>query len=211
MVGMMKVFVDGLLFLGKHVHTDCSRNGISLSNQCILQLQQSAFLVQSHICSYSMPCYCTLDRMMIGRVDGTGIVGFAWALNSLGKTTASDLALLGEDACGLRYYVWPMLGVFILAMFFTTMFIIANALQDPLGSDLDDYDVDALLLSTEASLHTLLRSKMIGTAENSGDVGAARTTALQDVVAADQHQGKGWVLRAEDNVNPTFDVELSNT
>ena len=47
-----------------------------------------------------------------------------------------------------------MLAVFILAMFFTTMFIIAFTIQDPLGDDLDDYDVDALLLSTESSLYT---------------------------------------------------------
>ena len=33
-------------------------------------------------------------------------------------------------------------------------FIIAFTIQDPLGDDLDDYDVDALLLSTESSLYT---------------------------------------------------------
>ena len=46
-----------------------------------------------------------------------------------------------------------MLGMFILSMFFTTMFILAKALHDPLGNDLDDYDIDSLLQQREMRIN----------------------------------------------------------
>ena len=57
-------------------------------------------------------------------------------------------------------------------MFFSAMFIIAHAIHDPLdGTDIDDYDVDALLLSTETTLYTLIWSKVTGTVENCTPIG----------------------------------------
>ena len=57
------------------------------------------------------------------------------------------------------------MGMFTLAMFFFTMFIIASAISDPLGDDFDDFDVDSLLLTTEQTVYTVLRCKIKGTME----------------------------------------------
>lgn len=144
-------------------------------------------------------------RVFVDGLLSLGIVGFAWSLTSLGETTPSHLALLVEDACGIRYVVWPMLGMFTLCMFFTTMFILANALQDPLGNDLDDYDIDSLLLSTEATLYTLIRSKLIGTVEN-----VATEADLPVSVNPDENVSstlKGWSIRERETTNPTFDTQ----
>ena len=86
-----------------------------------------------------------------------------------------------------------MLGTFILSTFFTTMFIIATTLSDPMGNDLDDYDIDSLLCSSERSLYMLFRSSMANTPEH--DSSLADIDALSDE-EEDEVSFRGWKVKA---------------
>eukprot|EP01047_Picozoa_sp_COSAG01_P045164 COSAG01_NODE_4139_length_5306_cov_4.761283_3_plen_104_part_00 len=96
-----------------------------------------------------------------------------------------------------------MLGTFILSTFFTTMFIIATTISDPMGNDLDDYDIDSLLCSTERSLYMLIRSSMDGTPER--DSSLADIDSLSDAEDNDV-SFRGWTVKA-----PTSPTKPGNT
>ena len=55
-----------------------------------------------------------------------------------------------------------------VSFFFFMMFTVVLSLYDPLGTDIDDLDVDIMLLSTEKAMYSMLRSRIRGTPEHSG-------------------------------------------